>query len=61
MPRYFRNYAQQLHIEALASLILLEDKYFKSSSTQETMRLCYLVNNARNRVLRRWNFAFGGK
>lgn len=61
MPSYFKSRAQQLHSEAFASLVLIEDRYFNSSSIEETNKLAKLVNRARNRVYRRWNFAFGGK
>jgi len=54
MPKYFKTRAEQLHAEALASLILLENRYFSAHSVAESLRLCLLVNNARNRVLRRW-------
>jgi len=54
MPKYFQNKNEMLHSEALATLILLEDKYFNSKSVAETERLVHLVNNARARVVRRW-------
>jgi hypothetical protein len=56
-----KSKAELLHTEAFASLILIEDRYFNASSLKETNKLAKLVNRARNRVYRRWNFAFGGK
>lgn len=61
MPKYFHSKAQQLHVEAFASLVLIEDRYFNQSSNETNNKLAKLVNNARNRVYRRWNSAFGGK
>ncbi len=61
MPKYFHSKAEQLHAEAFASLLLIEERFWGEDNSRFDARVCKIIDNARNRVYRRWNLAFGGK
>lgn len=56
MPSYFKTKNEQLHAEAFASLLILEDRWNNGDCT---LKLAVAVLKARERVYRRWRMAYG--
>lgn len=58
MPKYFRSKAEQLHAEAFASLLILEDRWHNGNCT---LKLAVAIFRAKDRVYRRWELAYKGR
>lgn len=50
----FKSRNEQLHAEAFATLMLVEDRYFNAPDIDSNNRLAIILDRARNRVYRRW-------
>lgn len=62
MPKYFQTKAQQLHAEAFASFMIIENLCANNiNNGMLSDKLCKVYRNAQTRCSRRFYLAFGGK